>query len=130
MDMKNYFWMTSCLFLLFFAGCTSDNIAINDSLNAKELSDIRKQTLHLAHRVGIPAEQAERSSTKELLSDIESKLNGSHEYIGSTLSDDELKLLTVYLNNKRDILNTIEQYHRYIQNSRTQRIIAIPKRDE
>ena len=131
MTATDFLGIPLCVVLLLVTGCAIDTRKTgDDSVANKELADVRQQTIRLADRLGVPPEQARRCSTSELLVDIELKLNGDNEYLGPVLSEKEMITLTRYLNTEHKIFDIIKQYHRYINKTRTQRVIVIPKKVE
>ncbi len=88
--------------------------------------DLRTQVITLARQVGIQPNTIGRCSTKELLVDIEAKINNDNQYDGDFLTTEELKTLEIYLNHKHQILKTIKDYHNYIKRIQNQKIIILP----
>ena len=91
---------------------------------------MRQQVMLLASKTGIPEDKIKKSSTKELLVDIELKLNKNHIYDGKLLTADEMKILSNYLNDQHQILRTIKDYHHYMQLMQNKKIIVFPENDQ
>lgn len=120
--------LISTIFLL--AGCTyKHNIPVTHS-QPIGFDDVRQQVMLLASKTGIPEDKIKKSSTKELLVDIELKLNKNHKYDGKLLTADEMKILSNYLNDQHQILRTIKSYHHYMQLMQNKKIIVFPENDQ
>ena len=119
------------LVLLFMAicftltGCMFERSVPAVDSRPVESASLRKQVMLLASKAGIPGNKIERSSTKELLLDIEFILNECHGYQGHILTDAEMSVLSNYLNDQPKILRTIKSYNNYMQIMRDKKIIAI-----
>lgn len=120
--------LISTFFLL--AGCTyKHNVPVTHS-QPIGFDDVRQQVMLLASKTGIPEDKIKESSTLELLVDIEIKLNSHQGYEGKILTDDEMSILSNYLNDQHQILRTIKSYHHYMQLMQNKKIIVFPENDQ
>lgn len=113
--------------IFFIAGCVcKHNVPVSGEQNIKS-DNVRDQVVFLASKVGISDDRIKKSSTKEILVDIEVKLDENHKYDGKILTVEEMNVLSNYLNDQSHILRIIRNYHHYIQTMQYKKIIVLPE---
>lgn len=121
--------LTSISFFLLTGCVCRHNVHDSGSPHIKS-DDVREQVMLLASKVGIPDDKIKKSSTKEILVDIELKLNEHHKYNGKILTAEEMDILSNYLNDQRHILRIIRNYHHYIQVVQDKKFIVLPESNQ
>ena len=79
-----------------------------------ELDAQNKELQSLARICGIPESKIESSSPSSLISDIQIKLD-SMQYLGNTLSDEDMSFLNDLLSPEPKIKNTVKNYDAFIK---------------
>ena len=115
-----------------FAGCTTlspDQQQQTVCPHEKELKEVHRQLTALAEDFGVDREQASGETTLELISEIRMASRNYKTYRDRILSAEEKDILSSYLNDQPEILNTILEQDRFIRSIRQKRIILLPDRD-
>ena len=117
--------------LAVFTGCTtmSPGQPQTSCTHEKELEEVHRQLEALAEDFGVEHEQASRETTLGLLSEIRMASRNYKTYRDRILSAGEKDILSSYLNDQPDILNTILEEDQFIRSVHQKRIILLPDRD-
>ncbi len=113
-----------------FSGCTT--VTSNQQYTCtheQEMEEVHRQLAALAEDFGVDHEQTSRETTLDLISEIRMASRNYKTYFGELLSAEEKETVTIYLNNKTNILNKILEQDLFVRSLNKKRIIILPDKD-
>jgi hypothetical protein len=122
---KLFLQLIPCFFSLFFFGCYCLNDQPQQAVNP-DLTWENNQLRKIATQLGVSQSRASQLNMRELITDIQIKINETDEYQGGHLSEEEKKQIKDLLYGEDGILKTLEAYEFFIQKINNRRIIILP----
>ena len=124
---KIFLQITTSFFSLFFFGC----YCLNDqpqNVVKPDLTWENSQLRKIATQLGIPQSRALQLNMRELITDIQIKINETDEYQGGLLSKEEKKQIKDLLYGEDNILKTLEAYDLLVNKINNKRIIILEEK--
>ena len=90
-------------------------------------NDNKPLILSIATICGV--EDVEKKNSRELLVDIQIKLNNSEKYYGEQLSEDDMKKVTMYLYDKEQVVKKIKEHEKFLAKIAGKKIVILADRD-
>ena len=91
-----------------------------------DLTHEMTQLRSIAITCGVAESQTANMSMMELLTDIKIRLNDSEKYYGHTLSEKDVKTISIYLNDQSRIVKNIREYDQFIKKINGKKLIVLP----
>lgn len=122
--------MISAMVLAMFTSCSTKQTNQRQTCTHElELQEVHRQLEELVQNLGVDRTQAKRETTLGLLSEVRIAVGNERSYQEGTLSEEDKKVLSVFLNNQPDILNTILEQDQFVRSLNKKRIIILPDRE-
>ena len=113
---------------LFFSGCCF-NCGCKDNVQPDltwEINQLKKMT----NQFGIPQSRTSNMNLKELITELQIKINETTCYQSGVLSNDEKLKLRKLLYGQQPILQSLDKYSQFIENVKQKQIIILPDLDD
>jgi hypothetical protein len=121
--MKKYFLQIVTFFIaLFCFGC-----CFNAPPQKTDMTWEKNQLIKIATQLGVAQSRASQLNMRELITEIEIKINETAEYYSGHLSEEEKKQINDLLYGEDRILKTLESYELFIKKINNRRIIILPE---
>lgn len=125
---KSFLQLITTGFLsLFFVGCFCLKDQPQDVVKP-DLTWENSQLRKIATQLGVPQSRASQMNMRELITDIQIKMNETDEYQGDLLSEEEKKLIKGLLYGEDNILKTLKAYDLFINKINDKRIIMLQEK--